>query len=269
MAQAKIARTQEKQQATKDQKHRESNLRFTYRRRSVLCLAHISSTLPPINMNFFAIGDVLARFLLTILPRRIADRIRDNTSPLEVYVLRTNALKCNVDKPRMTLFEGVFATLLFDMALFGTSNPIINGIIRLFTTIQNSWDTPFANTDEAIMKVNEFCTRLDIQCGEPWIWERMIHEYTSLNDFFSRTYAPIHFPKIGGGRLVSPACCKFTIYNDDEGMKSILIKGCNYDIANIGLPEKDLAAYRLNPIFLGYLSPQDYHRVHAPMTVRI
>lgn len=215
-------------------------------------------------MNFFAIGDFLAHLLLSILPRRISNRIRENTSPLEVYVLRDNAVKCD-DKPRMTLFEGVFATLLFDMALFGTSNPIIHGIIRLFTTIQNSWDAPFASEDEARTRVNEFCTRLDIQ-QEPWIWEKGIHEYTSLNDFFSRTYAPTHFPKVGSGRLVAPACCKVQVYSDDEGMRSLLIKGCEYDISNIGLPGKDLDAYRANTIFLGYLSPRDYHRVHAPIS---
>jgi phosphatidylserine decarboxylase len=217
-------------------------------------------------MDFFAIGDFIARLLLFFLPRRISNRIRENTSPLEVYVLRTATMKSN--EPRMTLFEGVFATLLFDMALFGTSNAIINGIISFFTRIQNSWDTPFSSEDEAITKTTEFCNRLDIQ-QQPWIWEKEIQSYTSLNDFFSRTYAPQYFPKIGDGQLVSPACCKFQSFVNDESMKSILIKGCNYDVANIGLPEEDLDAYRKNRVILGYLSPKDYHRVHAPISVRI
>lgn len=157
--------------------------------------------------------------------------------------------------------------MLFDLALFGTSNPLINGIIFLFTTIQNSWETPFKSKDEAEMKVSEFCNRLDIQ-QQPWVWEKKKGHYISLNDFFSRTYAPKDFPKIGAGRLVSPGCCKISSYNNDASMKSILIKGCDYDVAKIGLPEEDLQAFKNNLVLLGYLSPKDYHRVHAPITVR-
>ncbi|ACI64476.1 predicted protein [Thalassiosira pseudonana CCMP1335] len=212
--------------------------------------------------NFFAISDFVARALLAILPRRIASRIKENTSPLEVLVLRNQTIKC--DEPRMTLFEGVFATLLFDLALFGTSNPIINGIISLFTTIQNSWDASFKSEEEAESKVTEFCNRLDIQ-QQPWIWEKPITKYTSLNDFFSRTYSPNHFPELGTGTLVSPACCKILSYSNDMTMKSILIKGCDYDINKIGLPEGDLQSYASNRVYLGYLSPKDYHRVHSPI----
>ena len=216
-------------------------------------------------MNFFAIGDVLAKAFIFILPRRISNRIKENTSPLEVYVLRDGTTKRN--EPRMTLFEGVFATLLFDLALFGTRNFVINGIIKLFTTIQNRWDEPFTSKHEAQEKVTEFCDRLDIQ-QQPWIWEKKADEYNSLNDFFSRTYAPSHFPKVSSGRLVSPACCKILSYNTDRSMKSLLIKGCDYDIAKIGLPERDLKSYSENDIILGYLAPKDYHRLHAPISVR-
>jgi phosphatidylserine decarboxylase len=168
----------------------------------------------------------------------------------------------------MTPFEGVFATLLFDMALFGTSNPLINGIIRLFTTIQNSWDTPFANAEMATSSIDEFCVRLDIQ-RDPWIWEKDVRDYTSLNDFFSRAYSPDHRPCLGSGKLASPACCKILVYENDESMRTMLIKGCDYELGNIGLPANDLASYGRNRIIIGYLSPRDYHRVHAPISVRL
>lgn len=168
----------------------------------------------------------------------------------------------------MTLFEGVFATLLFDMALFGTDNIFINGIISLFTNIQNSWDTPFSNGKTAQEKVTDFCNRLDIQ-QDPWIWSKTKEEYTSLNDFFSRTYASEYWPRIGNGKVVSPACCKMMCYNDDADMKSILIKGCDYEIERIGLPARDLERYASNRVVIGYLSPKDYHRVHAPISVSL
>ena len=214
--------------------------------------------------SFFTIGDHLATFLLHLLPSRISSRIRQNISPQTIHILQTGKIKTH--EPRMTLFEGVFATLLFDMALFGTNNLFINGIISLFTTIQNSWDTVFANTDTAKANVSDFCTRLDIQ-QDPWIWSKKKEEYISLNDFFSRTYALEYFPAVGSGRVVSPACCKMTSYHDDADMKSILIKGCDYEIDRIGLPEGDLKRYASNRVVIGYLSPKDYHRVHAPISV--
>ena len=212
--------------------------------------------------NVFAIGDFIASILLFILPHRISERIRENTSPRNVYVLR-ESMKLKCDKPRMTLFEGVFATLLFDLALFGTANPIINGFIFLFTTIQNSWDKPFKSEADAERSISEFCNRLDIQ-QNPWIWDKLPTEYTSLNDFFSRTY--LHFPCLGTGNVLSPACCTLQIYNNDAMMKSLLIKGCKYDIDRVGLPKEDITAYANHHIILGYLSPKDYHRIHSPIS---
>ena len=225
------------------------------------------------SLSVFAIGDFLAHLILYILPSRISNRVRENTAPQTVLVLRDGSIKRadddNNNEPRMTLFEGVFATLLFDLALFGTSNPIINFIIRAFTTLQNSWDRPFQNDTEAKLKIFEFCTRLDIR-RHPWMWDRPAGEYGSLNDFFSRTYSPEYFPRVGAGRVVSPACCKISTYDDDDGLKRLLIKGCEYDVSKIGLPDNEnnllLGAFRSNRIFVGYLGPKDYHRVHSPIS---
>lgn len=216
-------------------------------------------------MLAFAIGECLAKCILAILPKRWSDRIQENSGEMQVFVLRTSSIKT---KPKMTLIEGVFATILFDLALFGTSNPIINTIIKLFTNIQNSWDTPFSSPQVAREQVTEFCHRLSIQ-QQPWIWEKDISEYKCLNDFFARTYHSKYFPPCGTGTVVSPACCTLTRYNNDAQLKSILIKGCAYDISKIGLPAKDVDLYSQNHIFIGYLSPTDYHRVHAPMSGKV
>ena len=216
-------------------------------------------------MLAFAIGEFLAKSILLILPRRIADRVRENSGEMEVFVLRTSTYKT---KPRMTLIEGVFATILFDLALFGTSNPIINAIIRLFTNIQNSWDNSFGSPDVAKTQITQFCEKLSIQ-QTPWIWEKDIEEYTCLNDFFARKYSPKHFPHVGNGNVVSPACCTLTRYNDDAQIKNILIKGCDYKIEDIGLPLNDVEKYRKNHVILGYLSPTDYHRVHSPIAGKV
>lgn len=204
----------------------------------------------------------MAKCLLFVLPNRIANRIRDNTDERQVYVLHTSSERT---KRRMTLIEGVFATLLFDMALFGTKNVFIDGIIRLFTSLQNSWDKPFQSKQQADVQITEFCERLGIQ-QNPWIWEKDKQSYTCLNDFFARTYAENHFPQLGeDAQVVSPACCTLTRYADNVELQNILIKGCHYELSKVGLPSEDLPLYKKNTVFLGYLSPSDYHRVHAPI----
>ncbi len=216
-------------------------------------------------MLSFLIGEFFAKFLLAVLPSQWAKRIKENAGEMEVYVLRTSSPKT---KPRMTLIEGVFATILFDLALFGTKNVIINTIIRLFTDLQNSWDRPFRSAEDGERQILQFCEKLSIQ-HDPWIWEKGIKEYKCLNDFFARTYSKKTFPAVGSGKVVSPACCTITMYGDDAQLKSILIKGCEYQIEEIGLPPGDIEYFRRNRVVLGYLSPTDYHRVHSPIDGRI
>ena len=45
------------------------------------------------------------------------------------------------------------------------------------------------------------------------------------------------------------------------------MKGCEYAFEDIGFyPPEDFTAYAKNHVILGYLSPTDYHRFHAPMS---
>jgi len=199
----------------------------------------------------FVVGEALAKTLLFFFPRRFAIRIRENTQDMQVIVLRTGKVK---SKPRMTFIEGVFATILFDLALFGTSNAFIKFIIRIFTHLQNSWDKPFYSPETASTEIQEFCHRLSIQ-QSAWIWELPIHEYKCLNDFFSRAYAPMYLPPLGSDHIVAPACCTLTRFNDDASMTRILIKGCSYRLEDIGLfPVEDVDKYKKNYAILGYLS---------------
>ena len=173
----------------------------------------------------------------------------------------------------MTLIEGVFATLLFDLALFGTDNILINGIIRLFTKVQNGWDRPFTSQPDAIEQITTFANALNIQT-DPWIWDKPIEQYECINNFFARRYEPKHMPKLGDADVVAPACCTMQMYESDAQMRTMLIKGCEYNLDKIGLPNihtdtdsgaKDIYMYASNRVFLGYLSPTDYHRVHSPV----
>lgn len=227
-----------------------------YLRSRRLLPADVSKT---VTMLSFAVSDFVARILLWVLPHRLSSRIQENIDDIQVTQLSTMQTKT---KPRMTLFEGVGATILFDLALFGTNNWFINFLIKLFTSFQNSWDTPLASDVAATAAITEFCQRLSIQ-QEPWIWEKAKEDYESLNDFFSRTYSPEHFPPLGSCDVLAPACCTMRSYRNNDGLESLLIKGCDYELANIGIP--DSASYANNHILTGYLSRSDCHRFHAPI----
>lgn len=222
------------------------------------CVKNIATT---ITMLAFAIIDVIARTLVLFFPKTWRDRIEYNASDSTVFVVASQKHKT---KPRMTLVEAVFATILFDLALFGIDNFFINAVIRAFTKFQNSWDRSFRSPAEAIHEVADFCERLQIQ-QDPWIWEKAMSEYTCLNDFFSRRYS--NPPTIGDDDIVSPACSTIIVHDNNEEFTRLVVKGCNYALGEIGLyPPMDLAAYARNPVFWGYLSPKDYHRFHAPLS---
>ena len=216
-------------------------------------------------MLAFRIGTCLAKLLLLILPRRWVERIRAANEDIEVFNYKTGE---SCIKPRMTLVEAVGATLLFDLALFGTDSWVINFLIKTFTNLQNSWDKPFKNPKEAQAEVTEFCTKLGIQ-SDPWVWSKHIKEYKSLNDFFTRTYDPQYLPDLGKSDVVAPACSIVSIYQNDDGLRNLLIKGCDYRIEDVGLPKEDLDQYKKNHIVIGYLSPSHYHRVHVPISGKI
>eukprot|EP00980_Cylindrotheca_fusiformis_P005107 scaffold1083_cov114-Cylindrotheca_fusiformis.AAC.11 len=212
-------------------------------------------------MLAFAILDFIARWLVCVLPKAWRERINYNASDMTVLVVATQKTKT---KPRMTMVEAVFATLLFDLALFGTDNFFINAVIRAFTKFQNSWDRPFQSPEEATKEVSDFCARLQIQ-QDPWIWEKPIAEYKCLNDFFSRKYS--NPPTIGNDDIISPACSTITVQDNNKELTRLVVKGCDYALEAVGLyPSTDLAAYAKHHVFLGYLSPKDYHRFHAPVS---
>lgn len=212
-------------------------------------------------MLAFAIVDCIARGLVFFLPKVWRDRIYYNASEIQVFVVRTQSIKT---KPRMTFVEAVFATILFDLALFGTDNGFINFIIRSFTKFQNSWDNKFRDSREAEKEILDFCHRLQIQ-HEPWIWEKSITQYTSLNDFFSRRYKePLPVEK---SSIVAPACSTISIHKNNDVFTRMVVKGCDYALEDVGLyPPEDLSQYAKHHVVLGYLSPTDYHRFHAPMS---
>lgn len=174
----------------------------------------------------------------------------------------------------MTFPEGVFATLLFDLALFGTSNIFINTIIRCFTKYQNSWNREFNSKVHAKVQINKFCLQLHIPT-KPWMWDKDIQDYKSLNDFFTRHYSKKYIPSIGTKKIVSPACCTLLRFPHLISLKSLLLKGCKFEAKQLGIPYQSnvdlfyFQSYIRNDILVGYLSPSDYHCIHTPVEGKV
>lgn len=100
--------------------------------------------------------------------------------------------------------------------------------------------------------------------------EKPIHQYRTLNEFFTRRLKPNMRPIDNAqNAVVSPvdaviASCgvinKGTILN---------VKGQDYSIADLLADEQRSKAFEHGYYFVLYLSPTDYHRIHAPVAGEI
>lgn len=112
--------------------------------------------------------------------------------------------------------------------------------------------------------IDAFSRTYDVDMGEAEVPEG---GFRTFNDFFTRSLRP-------GARtidpdpdvLVSPADGKLEDFGPVESGGSFQIKGRSYDAADLlggaALSER----YEGGSYFIVYLSPRDYHRVHAPVT---
>jgi phosphatidylserine decarboxylase len=100
--------------------------------------------------------------------------------------------------------------------------------------------------------------------------EKAIHEYRSLNDFFTRKLKPGLRPiDPSASALVSPVDAAITGMGRIEEGAMFNIKGQNYTIAELLNQSPRVVNYENGFYLVLYLSPTDYHRIHAPVTGKI
>ncbi len=89
--------------------------------------------------------------------------------------------------------------------------------------------------------------------------------YESFDEFFTRGLVPGSRPVSEAvGDVVSPADGVLqSIGRVEEGCR-IVVKGRGYDVARLVGDEEDALSLRGGQFAVVYLSPRDYHRVHAP-----
>ncbi|MGG1554662.1 archaetidylserine decarboxylase [Paenibacillus ferrarius] len=97
--------------------------------------------------------------------------------------------------------------------------------------------------------------------------EKAIKEYKSLNDFFTRRLKPglrpIHEDV---SRVVSPVDAMITGIGDIKDGTILNVKGQDYTIDELLNRSPRTVNYKNGFYFVLYLSPTDYHRIHAPVS---
>lgn len=97
--------------------------------------------------------------------------------------------------------------------------------------------------------------------------EKEIHEYRSLNEFFSRRLKPGMRPVYEGEDvLTSPVDAKITAMGEITSGTILNVKGQDYSVAELLNFSPHLELYKHGYVFVLYLSPTDYHRIHSPLT---
>jgi phosphatidylserine decarboxylase len=121
--------------------------------------------------------------------------------------------------------------------------PLVNAAIRMFV---RSYDV---NLDEAIVPPEGF---------------------QSFDDFFTRELKPGMRPiDQRADAVVSPADGRIEDFGPVEASSRFLVKGREYDVGELLESVEDGERFRGGTFFIVYLSPRDYHRVHAPVDGRV
>lgn len=97
--------------------------------------------------------------------------------------------------------------------------------------------------------------------------EKPIHEYGSLNDFFTRRLKPGIRPiDSGEDTLVSPVDALITGMCPVHEGAILNVKGQDYTLEELLNRSPRVVNYKEGFCFVLYLSPNEYHRIHAPAT---
>lgn len=97
--------------------------------------------------------------------------------------------------------------------------------------------------------------------------EKELADYKSLNDFFTRRLKEGHRPvDASKDALTSPVDALITAMGTIQSGTLLNVKGQNYTIDELLNFSPRLEKYKHGFFFVLYLSPTDYHRIHAPVT---
>ncbi|MBI5482406.1 MAG: phosphatidylserine decarboxylase [Deltaproteobacteria bacterium] len=97
-----------------------------------------------------------------------------------------------------------------------------------------------------------------------------LEDYATLDDFFTRTLRDGARPVDPDPDVaVSPVDCEVLERGDLEGGRMLQVKGCEFTVGAL-LADTARAVRYIGGVYATlYLSPRDYHRIHAPVAGRV
>jgi len=122
----------------------------------------------------------------------------------------------------------------------------------------------FAKTNVSRKLIPRFAKTYGIRIEDA---EKAVHEYRSLNEFFSRRLKPGLRPVDPSDSIVvSPVDAAITGMGPIESGLLLNVKGQDYTIDDLLNHSPRRMKYERGFYFVLYLSPTDYHRIHSPVT---
>jgi phosphatidylserine decarboxylase len=125
----------------------------------------------------------------------------------------------------------------------------------------------FAKSGPSRLLIPRFAKTYGIRVEEA---EKAIGEYRTLNEFFTRRLKPglrpIHEDPAA---LISPVDAVITGMGRIESGQILNVKGQDYTVEELLNRSPRTVNYKNGFYFVLYLSPTDYHRIHAPVSGKV
>ncbi|GAA0376332.1 archaetidylserine decarboxylase [Bacillus horti] len=122
----------------------------------------------------------------------------------------------------------------------------------------------FAKHRASKVFIHRFAKAYNININEA---EKSIHEYESLNEFFTRRLKKeARFINVEEDIVVSPVDAIVTGIGDIRQGTILNVKGQAYTVGDILADPQKAEVYQNGTFIVLYLSPTDYHRIHSPIT---
>ncbi|WP_411347855.1 archaetidylserine decarboxylase [Paenibacillus sp. WLX2291] len=144
-----------------------------------------------------------------------------------------------------------------------------NTMFRLFTELSSrKWVSrltgSFAQSRASRAMIPKFIQLYGIPAEEA---EKKVEDYHTLNEFFTRRLRPGARPiDTDSMSIASPVDALITAMGPLNNELIPNVKGQDYTLEELLNHSPRLESYRDGYMFVLYLSPRDYHRIHAPVT---
>ncbi|WP_071395844.1 phosphatidylserine decarboxylase [Bacillus tuaregi] len=149
---------------------------------------------------------------------------------------------------------------------------MIQMIYRLFIELTNRKTTSlllakFSKSKLSRMFIPSFSRIYKINQFE---MEKPLHEYQSLNEFFTRKLKPDARPIFQDSlSVISPVDATIEDMGEISFDHSIHVKGKMYSVSEMLGGEDKVQKYLNGTFMVFYLSPTNYHRIHSPISGKI